>query len=448
MAITPFTPTGTGGTNIPISNGSNQTFEKINYGNAFHALLDKPEWDDVIHERFDEAPFVYILDKKLQETEPLKGNVYTWTEYGHKERYQTAQSVTVSSDEASVTIPNTETQLFGVGSVIMSPSGRQYRVEGFAAGVYTLSTVNGLNAAVADFGNIVSEALVGGKMWHLYDATDPCGVLVKGATAFPNVYTAWANIVSTNYEYCYDEMTQPIWVAGGYYYNQTQKLNLAEHQKQKEKQIVFSQGIGTTDINSTPGIIPQLFSRGTSYTTAGAITDKVLLDYDAMLKTNGGGRGEYCVLVSHQNMAAVSMAMKDYRVPSYNGLFKDVKEGKFTFELESFRISGTIYHFIAYDFFSFAPMNAAPSIDYNNVMVFLNVMDGTGSKCMTIKYVASPITGRKENTKMTVKNGQPTAGEGGQRVTDDRCWAEGISSKYAFIFQKVTKSGLLITTSV
>jgi len=448
MAFTTFTPTGPGGTNIPFSNDTPQTFGKVDYGNIYQAVFDKPEWDNMIHKRFDEAPFIYLLDKKLQEEEPLIGNKFDWAEEGHTERYHTVDSVTVSGDEAEVDV-DTEPQLFGIGSVIMSKKGRQYRVVGFEDGVYTLSTADGQNAAISDFGDTVSEEFVGGLMWHLFDATDPCGVLVKGAVPFPEKYTAWVNIISTDIEYCYDEMTQPIWVGkSGLYYYQAQENKILEHNKQKEKLIMFSQGLPGNDINSTPGIVPQLFTFGTSFSTTGAITDSVLVDYDALLKTNGGGRGEYLVLCSHIKMAEVTQAMKDYRLESYAGLFKEVKEGQFSIQLESIMISGTIYHFMAYEFFSFAPTNSTSTIDYNNLLVFLCCAENGGrTKNLTIKYKASYLNKKKENTFLSIKTGHPTATQsGGVRSLDTRCHNEGVSSSFAFIFRKKNKSGLLITT--
>jgi hypothetical protein len=449
MAFTPFTPTGAGGTNIPISNGSNQTYAKVDYGNLFQAVFDKPEWDSIIHKRFDEAKFAYILDTKLQEEAPLIGEKFQWSEMGHTQRYNTAESVTVSGDTATVVIPNSETQLFGIGSVIMSKSNKQYKVVAFEDGEYTLETVDGSNAAESDFGNTVSEEFEGKPMWHLYDNTDPCGALVKGSVAFPNEYIAWATIISTDVEYCYDEMTQPVWIGNtGLYYWEAQAQKITEHQMQKEKYIVFSQGIGTTGVGSTPGIIPQLFTYGTSFSTTGAITDKVLVDYDALLKTNGGGKGEYLVLCSHIKMAEVTQAMKDYRKEGYAGLFKDVKEGKFNINFESIEIGGTMYHFMAYDFFAFAPTDSTSTIDYNNLLVFLCCTENGGrEKLMTIKYVASFIDKKKENSRLSSKNGHPTA-VNGQRVLDNRCFNEAISSKFAFVFRKKNKSGLLITTGV
>lgn len=448
MATT-FTPTGQGGTNIPFSNGSNQIFGTVDYGNLFLATFNKPEWDNIIHKRFDEAKFAYIMDKVLQEEKPLIGNVFNWSEMGHTQRYNTAESVSVSGSEAEVDIPNSESQLFGIGSVIMAKSNRQYKVVGFEAGVYTLETLDGQNALESDFGDTVSEEYVGGLMWHLYDSADACGPLVKGAVPVPDKYEAWVQIIPTVVKYCYDEMTQPVWIGNGLYYMEAQANKITEHQMEKEKYVIFSEGDTTTSSNfgSTPGIIPQLFTYGTSFSTAGAITDTVLVDYDALLKTNGGGRGEYLVLCSHIKMAEVTQAMRQYRIPSYNGMMNEVMKGKFTIEFESIKINGTIYHFVPYDFFSFAPTNETSNIDYNNLLVFICMGENGGrEKLLTIKYTASFMPGSpKENTKLSMKP-SPTTPQGGVFVLDERCHEEAITSKFALIFKR-SKSGLLITTT-
>lgn len=451
MAFTPFNPTGAGGTNIPFSNGSNQVFGKLEYENLFHRAFLKPEWDNIIHKRVDESPFAYIMDKVLQEEAPLIGEKFEWSEMGHTQRYNTVVNADVSGTIADVEIPSSETQLMGIGSVVMSQSGRQYKVTGYDDGdkEYSMETIDGQPALESDWGTIVSEDFTGGQFWHLYDNADPCGALVKGSVPLPDKYEAWATIIQTKFDYCYDELTQPVWVGQkGLFYFELQEHKISEHQMQKEKYVMFSQGIGTSGVGSTPGIIPQLFSFGTSYFTVGAITDKVMVDYDAMLKTNGGGRGEYLVLCSHIKMAEVTQAMKEYRIESYAGLFKDVKDGKFSIEFESIKINGTIYHFMAYDFFSYAPTNATATIDYNNLLVFLNVGENGGkTRNLSIKYVAIPMNGRKENTILSLKTGHPASVlTGGQRSEDSRCFSEGYSSKLALIFRKKTKSGLLIST--
>lgn len=449
MATT-FTPTGQGGTNIPISNGSNQIYGTVDYGNLFLATFNKPEWDNIIHKRFDEAKFAYIMDKVLQEEKPLIGNVFNWSEMGHTQRYNTAEAVTVNGTEAEVDIPNSETQLFGIGSVIMSKSNRQYKVVGFENGTYTLETLDGQNAAASDFGDTVSEEYQAGLMWHLYDSSDACGPLVKGAVPVPDKYEAWVQIIPTVVKYCYDEMTQPVWIGNGLYYMEAQANKITEHQMEKEKYVIFSEGDQTTSSNfgSTPGIISQLFTYGTSFSTPGAITDTVLVDYDALLKTNGGGRGEYIVLCSHIKMAEVTQAMRQYRVQSYNGMMNDVMKGKFTIEFESIKINGCIYHFIPYDFFSFAPTNETSNIDYNNLLVFICMGENGGrEKLLTIKYTASFMPGSpKENTRLSMKP-SPTTPQNGVFVLDERCHEEAITSKFALIFKKRSKSGLLITTT-
>lgn len=451
MANTAFTGLNPVSSNIPFANGSNQQLSPVGFDNFFHSMFYKPEWDSIIHKRFNLAPFTYLLDKKLTEEALATTDNFYWSEFGHFERYQTAESVTVAGSEAEVTIPSDEQQLFGVGSVVMSPSQRQYRVDAYVGssygGTYTFITVDGGAAAEEDWGTVDGESFVGGQAWHLSDLGNPCGELVKGNIPFPDKFVAWSTIIQTTQNWCADEADKLVWIGDNYYYHVSQENMISEHQRQKEKQIMFYEGNSNNTVNSTPGVIPQLLNFGTSLSFVGSITDQVLLDYDAQLKTNGGGQGEYLVLCTPQKLAEVSMAMKDYRVKSYDGMMKDVMAGDFSFNIESIKINGTIYHYMAYNYYSFVPNNVTndTSIDYNSLLVYLCLSDAEG-KNVVIKYNKDLISGKKENNLMSIRPGHTTASlGGGSAVLTNRCHEDQISSKFIFVLRKLTKHGLLIS---